>query len=94
MTLTRTIRQHAQPSSKMIPSRAPRIAGKIGNMAQYNTVIIAYPIRWGQEPRIIDTFVKNYDFSGKTLVPICTSGGSNIGRSGEAFAALTIGAVA
>ena len=59
-----------------------------------DTVIIAYPIRWGQEPRIIDIFVKSYDFSGKTLVPICTSGGSNIGRSGEAFAALTIGAVA
>ncbi len=94
MTLTRTIRQHAQPSSKMIPSRAPRIAGKIRNMAQYNTVIITYPIRWGQEPRIIDTFVKGYGVSGKTLVPICTSGGSNIGRSGEAFAALTIGAVA
>lgn len=63
-------------------------------MAQYNTVIIAYPIRWGQKLRIIDTFVKSYDFSGKTLVPICTSGGSNIGRSGEAFAALTTEAVA
>ena len=63
-------------------------------MAQYNTVIIAYPIRWGQKLLIIDTFVKSYDFSGKTLVPICTSGGSNIGRSGEAFAALTTGAAA
>ena len=61
-------------------------------MAQYNTVIIAYPIWWAQEPRIVDTFVESYDFTGKTLVPICTSGGSDIGRSGEALAALTTGA--
>lgn len=74
------------------PAARPAIANKIENMAQYNTVIIAYPIWWAQEPRIVDTFVESYDFTGKTLVPICTSGGSDIGRSGEALAALTTGA--
>lgn len=73
-------------------STRPAIANRIENMAQYTTVVVAYPIWWGQEPRIIDTFVESYDFSGKTLIPICTSSGSDIGRSGESLAALTTGA--
>ena len=73
------------------PAARPKIANRIENMAQYDTVVIAYPIWWAQEPRIIDTFVESYDFGGKTLIPICTSGGSDIGRSGEALAAITTG---
>ena len=42
-----------------------------------------YPIWWGVAPRIIDTFLESYDFSGKTVIPFCTSGGSGLGRSGE-----------
>ena len=44
-------------------------------------MIIAYPIWWGIEPKIIDTFVESYNFSGKTIIPVCTSGGSNIRAS-------------
>ena len=70
----------------------PAIAKKVQNMSQYDTIILAYPIWWGEAPRILSTFVESYDFSGKTIVPICTSGGSDIGASGDHLAALTKGA--
>lgn len=50
------------------------------------TIYIGYPIWWGEEPRILDTFVESYDFTGITLIPFCTSGGSGIGRSGRNLA--------
>lgn len=40
-----------------------------------------YPIWWGEAPKIINTFVESYDFSGKKIVPFCTSGSSGIGSS-------------
>ncbi|MBD5520197.1 MAG: hypothetical protein HDR03_03075 [Lachnospiraceae bacterium] len=40
-----------------------------------------YPIWWGQAPHIVYTFFESYDFSGKTIVPFCTSGGSGVGSS-------------
>ncbi len=49
----------------------------------YSTVFLGYPIWWGQEPRIMDTFVESYDFSGITVIPFCTSGSSGIGNSGR-----------
>lgn len=49
----------------------------------YTTIYVGYPIWWGEEPRIIDTFVESYDFAGKTMIPFCTSGGSGIGSSGN-----------
>lgn len=60
------------------PNARPAIASKIDNPAQYKTIVIAFPIWWGAEPRIIDTFIESYDLSGKTIVPVCTSGGSDI----------------
>lgn len=66
----------------------PKIANKVENMEKYDTVVLAYPIWWGQEPRILDTFMESYDFSGKTLAAICTSGGSSIGSSDAALAGL------
>ena len=62
-------------------SARPAIAGKVENMAQYQNVVIAYPIWWGQAPRIISTFLEGYDFKGKTIIPICTSHRSGIGSS-------------
>lgn len=61
----------------------PKIAGKKLSLDGYKTVYIGYPIWWGEEPRIMDTFVESYDFSGKTVIPFCTSGGSGIGSSGS-----------
>lgn len=69
-------------------SARPKIANIIENFKQYNTIVIAYPIWWGQEPRIMDTFMESYDFSGKTIAAICTSGGSGIGSTDKSLAAL------
>ncbi|MBR0277886.1 MAG: hypothetical protein IJQ50_05460 [Clostridia bacterium] len=67
----------------------PKISGKIENMDQYDTVIIAHPIWWGQAPKIIYTFLESYDFSGKTLTTMCTSGSSPLGSSAANLKALT-----
>ena len=65
------------------PSARPEIAGRVSDMESYDTVIIGFPIWWGVAPRIIETFLESYDFSGKTIIPFCTSGSSDIGRSAE-----------
>lgn len=69
----------------------PAISGSVENMEQYEIVFLAFPIWWGEEPRIMDTFVEAYDFSGKTIIPFCTSGGSGIGSSGENMQSLSTG---
>lgn len=56
----------------------PAISGKLDNIELYNKVYIGYPIWWGTMPRIINTFLDEYDLSGKTIIPFCTSGGSGI----------------
>ena len=73
-------------------SARPAISGSIDNMEQYEIVFLGYPIWWGDAPRIVSTFVESYDFSGKTIVPFCTSGGSGIGSSGSKLEKLTSGA--
>ena len=67
------------------PSARPEIAGPAPDMASYDTVIVGFPIWWGVAPRIIDTFLESYDFSGKKIIPFCTSGGSGVGRSDTAL---------
>ena len=67
------------------PSARPQIAGCALDMTSYDTVIVGFPIWWGVAPRIIDTFLESYDFSGKKLIPFCTSGGSGVGRSDTAL---------
>ena len=61
------------------PKSCPAIAGKVADMAQYDTVFVCFPIWWYQAPRIIETFLESYDFSGKTVIPFATSGGSGMG---------------
>ena len=73
------------------PDARPAILGGVENMDQYTTVLIGYPIWWGEAPRIISTFIENYDFSGKTIVPFCTSGSSGIGSSATNLEQLTNG---
>lgn len=64
----------------------PAISGAVSNMAQYDVVFLGYPIWWGEAPRIINTFLESYDFSGKTIVPFATSGGSGMGKTNEKLA--------
>lgn len=75
------------------PNARPEISGTVENWNEYDVVFIGYPIWWYEEPRIVDTFVEKYDFSGKTVIPFCTSGGSGIGESGSNLEKLTSGAV-
>lgn len=63
------------------PDSRPEIAETVPNMADYDTVFIGFPIWWYVAPHIINTFLESYDFSGKTLVPFATSGGSGMGRT-------------
>lgn len=65
------------------PNVRPAISGGVENMDEYDTIILGYPIWHGQAPRIISTFLENYDFSGKTIVPFCTSHSSGIGSSAD-----------
>lgn len=74
------------------PASRPAISGSVENMEQYNIVFVGYPIWWGEAPRIVSTFVESYDFSGKTVVPFCTSGGSGVGSSASNLEQLTSGA--
>ncbi len=67
----------------------PTLVETAPNMEQYDVVILAFPIWWGQAPRIVETFVEAHDCSGKTVLPFCTSGGSGFGSTGEKLAALT-----
>ncbi len=58
------------------PDARPAIANAVEDMAQYDAVLIGYPIWWGKAPKIIHTFLETYDLSGKTVATFCTSGGS------------------
>lgn len=66
----------------------PEIAEPIVSIDSYDVVFIGYPIWWGEEPRIIDTFLESYDFSDKTVIPFCTSGSSGISASEKNIADL------
>ena len=65
------------------PDARPAISGGVENMDAYDTIILGYPIWHGQAPRIISTFLESYDFSGKTMIPFCTSHSSGIGSSAD-----------
>lgn len=64
----------------------PEIGSEAVSFDGYTTIYIGYPIWWGEEPRIMDTFVESYSFDGITVIPFCTSSSSGIGRSGKNLA--------
>ncbi len=66
----------------------PEIADPIDSIGSYDTIFLGYPIWWGEEPRIIDTFLECYDFSDKTVIPFCTSASSGIAASEKNIADL------
>lgn len=66
----------------------PEIAETLSHMENYDTVFIGFPIWWYVAPTIINTFVESYDFSGKTIVPFATSGGSGMGKTVEVLKTL------
>lgn len=59
----------------------PAISGNVENIDKYSVIFLGYPIWHGQAPKIIYTFLESYDFSGKKIIPFCTSHSSGIGSS-------------
>ena len=62
------------------------VADTVDNWDSYDTVFIGYPIWWGIAAWPVDTFVEANDFTGKTVIPFCTSSSSGLGQSGELLA--------
>lgn len=63
----------------------PEITVSVNNVADYDTVFVGYPIWWDEAPAMIATFLSSYDFSGKTLIPFCTSASDPIDNSLHIF---------
>ena len=80
-----TCRANKEQNDKTV---RPEIANPIDSIDSYDTIFLGYPIWWGQEPRIIETFLESYDFSDKTVIPFCTSGSSGIAASEKNIAEL------
>ncbi len=66
----------------------PEIGSAELSLEGYATIYLGFPIWWGEEPRILDTFAEKYSFEGITVIPFCTSSSSGIGRSGSNMEAL------
>lgn len=81
---SRVSREHDDETLRDVALKTTTVA----NWADYDTVYIGYPIWWGIAAWPVDTFVKANDFTGKTVIPFCTSGSSDIGESGAQLAAL------
>ena len=64
----------------------PAIGSEPLSLEGYSKIYVGFPIWWGEEPRILDTFVESYEFDGITMIPFCTSGGSDVGRSDKNLA--------
>ena len=86
------------PESRVSTEHDARVAGETvaveltqttpDNWDSYDTVFIGYPIWWGEAAWPVDTFVQSNDFTGKTVIPFCTSASSGIGESGQLLAEL------
>lgn len=81
---SRVSREHDDESLRDVPL----VADTVENWAEYDTVYIGYPIWWGIAAWPVDTFVEANDFTGKTVIPFCTSSSSGLGDSGELLAEL------
>lgn len=74
---------------EMADDARPEIASSVENMDTYDAVFIGYPIWWGDMPMIVYNFLESYDFSGKTIVPFCTHGGSGLAGTEGTIAEVT-----
>ncbi|MBP3477741.1 MAG: flavodoxin [Lachnospiraceae bacterium] len=82
---SRVVYEHDNPDARDIEL----VAATVPDWESYDTVFIGYPIWWGIAAWPVDSFVKANDFTGKTVVPFCTSSSSGLGESGELLAELT-----
>lgn len=71
----------------------PEITVNLYSIENYDHIFIGYPIWWDEAPMVIDTFLESYDFSGKTIIPFCTSASDTIDNSLHIFQELAPDAV-
>ena len=71
----------------------PEITVNLDSIENYDHIFIGYPIWWDEAPMVIDTFLESYDFSGKTIIPFCTSASDPIDNSLHIFQELAPDAV-
>ena len=76
---SRVCREHADPALQDVALTSTAVE----SWERYDTVFVGFPIWWYQAPRIIQTFLESADFSGKTVIPFATSGGSGMGKTVE-----------
>lgn len=79
---SRVVYEHDNPDARAVEL----VASTVENWGDYDTVFIGYPIWWGIAAWPVDTFVQANDFTGKTVIPFCTSASSGLGDSGELLA--------
>lgn len=70
----------------------PALAAQVENMDDYDTIFIGYPNWWSDVPMAVLTFLESYDWTGKTVIPFCTSGGGGFGNGINSIEAATEGA--
>ena len=73
--------------AKLAGNERPPLAANLADISQYDTIFIGYPVWYGTTPMAVRTFLEAHDFSGKVLVPFCTSKKSGIEKSLDAIAA-------
>ncbi len=67
----------------------PALADHNAPVQDYDIIFVGFPVWWYREPSIIDTFLEAYDFTGKTVIPFATSGGSGLGKAPNRMAELS-----
>ena len=76
---------YLQSNSEIRNGARPALSAEIENMDGYDIVFVGYPVWWHATPAPINTFLESYDFSGKLVIPFCTSGGSDIEETMPTF---------
>lgn len=70
-----------QAQEDMNNDARPELANHVENMEQYDTILLGYPNWWATIPMPVASFLEEYDFSGKTIIPFCSHGGGGFGQS-------------
>ena len=84
--------KHSRSTVEMNDRNCRPVMAEKPDVSGYDMIFVGFPVWWYREPSIIDTFMESTDFTGKTVVPFCTSGGSGLGDSAKNMQALAPGA--
>ena len=82
----------ARCNREMLTRRDVPVRGRVEDFAQYDTVLLGFPIWYGCEPNVVNTFCKGYDWTGKRVFAFATSGGNGIGKTAEKLSPYVRGA--